>query len=298
MKNNYYLRENGLIVLQNNFTMKKIFLTVAAIVISATTLAAKDTVPASIKVMSFNIRNSNGKDGTNSWMYRAPAVGYMLEDQAADIFGLQEALPDQWAFLDEGLDDYKSVGVGRDDGRKEGESMRIYYNTKKISMIKWGSFWLSETPEKPLKGWDAACRRTATWALVKDKKSGKKFYFVDTHVDHRGVVAQEKGIKLIVDKMKAINDEELPIIIVGDFNVTPDNPCLSPMREYAKNARETAVKTDDIQSFNDWGKRSEQIDYIWYRGFGSCTEFETVTKTYLERTYVSDHYPIKAILFF
>jgi len=270
----------------------------AAIVISASMLDAKGPVPASIKVMSFNIRQSNAEDGTNSWNFRAPAVGYMLDDQAADLFGLQEARQDQWAYLDEGLENYKSVGVGREDGRKEGEAMRIFYNTKKIALLKWGTFWLSETPDEPSKGWDAACKRSVTWALVKDKKSGNKFYFVDTHIDHRGKEAQEKGLQLLVDKMKEINDEDFPIVILGDFNVEPDNTCLAPVREYAKNARETAVKTDDVISFNDWGKRSEQIDYIWYRGFGSCTEFETVTKSYLERTYVSDHYPIKATLFF
>jgi len=278
--------------------MRKLFLSVAAIMISAIALDAKDPVPANIKVMSFNIRNSGAEDGTNSWRYRAPAVGYMIEDQAADIFGLQEARLDQWTYLDEGLDNYKSVGVGREDGKKGGEAMKIYYNTKKISLVKWGTFWLSETPEKPTKGWDAACFRTATWALVKDKKSGNRFYFVDTHIDHRGNEAQENGVQLVVDKMKEINSEDLPIIIVGDFNVWPDNPCLAPMRAYAKNARETAVKTDDVHSFNAWGKHSAQIDYIWYKGFGSCTEFETITKPYLERAYVSDHYPVKAILFF
>jgi len=278
--------------------MKKLLMAVAVTVISTSMLGAKDIAPANIKVMSFNIRNSGAKDGTNSWIYRAPAVGYMIEDQAVDIFGVQEARQDQWVYLDDGLDNYKSVGVGRDDGKKEGESMRIYYNTKRMSILKWDTFWLSETPDEPSKGWDADCRRTATWALVKDKKSGNKFYFVDTHIDHMGEAAKENGVKLLVETMKTINADNLPIVIVGDFNMRPDNPSLVPIREYAKSAKETAVKTDDIDSFNAWGKRSSQIDYIWYRGFDSCTEYETVTKSYFDRTYISDHYPVKAVLFF
>ena len=146
-----------------------------------------------LKVMSYNIRLSSAKDGTNSWMYRCPATLEMLEDQQPDVFGVQEALGDQIRFLEEFTKDYDCVGVGRDDGRKKGEYMSIFWNKKTVKMLKWGTFWLSETPEKPSKGWDAACFRTATWALMKDKRTGKKFYFVNTHLDHVGVEARRNG---------------------------------------------------------------------------------------------------------
>ena len=110
----------------------------------------------------------------------------MLTDQKPDVFGLQEALEDQVEFIEMNCRDYKWVGVGRDNGKKEGEFMAIFYNKNTVSLLKWGTFWLSETPSKPSMGWDAACFRTATWALMKDKDTGRKFYFVDTHLDHVG----------------------------------------------------------------------------------------------------------------
>ena len=69
-----------------------------------------------LKVMSYNIRLGSGEDGTNSWIYRCPATLEMLKDQAPDVFGVQEALPEQVRFLEEFADGYEGVGVGRDDG--------------------------------------------------------------------------------------------------------------------------------------------------------------------------------------
>ena len=125
-----------------------------------------------LKVMSYNIRLGSGQDGTNSWRFRAPVTLEMLKDQAPDVFGVQEALDYQVALIEEYADDYDCVGVGREDGRKKGEHMSIFWNKKTIKLLKWGTFWLSETPDKPSKGWDAACYRTATWALMKDKRTG------------------------------------------------------------------------------------------------------------------------------
>ncbi len=253
-----------------------------------------------LKVMSYNIRLSSAKDGTNSWMYRCPATLEMLEDQQPDVFGVQEALGDQIRFLEEFTKDYDCVGVGRDDGRKKGEYMSIFWNKKTVKMLKWGTFWLSETPEKPSKGWDAACVRTATWALMRDKRTGKKFYFVNTHLDHVGVEARRNGLDLIVDRIAEINKEGLPMILAGDFNMKPSAPELKELDARMKSARKVALKTDSHNTYNGWGKAKadDVIDYIYISGFSSCPEYRTVTKKYSDRTYVSDHYPIIARLIF
>ena len=253
-----------------------------------------------LKVMSYNIRLSSAKDGTNSWMYRCPATLEMLEDQQPDVFGVQEALGDQIRFLEEFTKDYDCVGVGRDDGRKKGEYMSIFWNKKTVKMLKWGTFWLSETPEKPSKGWDAACFRTATWALMRDKRTGKKFYFVNTHLDHVGVEARRNGLDLIVDRIAEINKEGLPMILAGDFNMKPSAPELKELDARMKSARKVALKTDSHNTYNGWGKAKadDVIDYIYISCFSSCPEYRTETKKYSDRTYVSDHYPIIARLIF
>ena len=253
-----------------------------------------------LKVMSYNIRLSSANDGTNSWIYRCGATIEMLEDQKPDVFGVQEALKDQIDLLEEFAGNYDYVGVGRDDGKKDGEYMAIFWNRKAVKLVDWGTFWLSETPEEPSMGWDAACKRTATWALMKDKRSGKRFYFVNTHLDHVGVEARKNGLKLIVDRIAEINPEGYPMVLTGDFNMKPSAPELNGLDACMKSARKFASQTDSHATFNNWGKAKgdEIIDYIYYSGFSSCLEYQTITRKYDNRKFISDHYPITARLLF
>ena len=276
--------------------MKKILLTLLALM-PVLTFAAN---PSSITVMSFNIRYGDAKDGTNSWAYRYYTSAMMLEDQKPDVVGLQEALSYQVEYLDEFVDNYKYVGVGRDNGKKKGEYSAILYNKKTVSLHKWGTFWLSETPEKPSKGWDAACTRTATWAILKDKKSGNKFIYVNTHLDHIGKEARKNGVSLILERIKTMNKQNLPVILGGDLNVDPGDPCLAEIETTMKSTRTTALKTDDSFTFNGWGKKEEArlIDYLYYSGFDNCILYEVIKKPYDGRKFISDHYPIKAVLVF
>ena len=253
-----------------------------------------------IKVMSYNIRLGIGKDGTNSWEFRYPATAFMLEEQLPDVFGVQEAYDFQIAFIEENFRQYESVGVGRDDGKSKGEHTSLFWNRNTTKMLKWGTFWLSETPEKPSLGWDAACKRTATWALMKDLETGKKYYVVNTHLDHVGKEAQRNGLNLIVSRIAGINHKGFPMVLTGDFNIKPDDSALSDLDRMMDSARKVAPKTDNHNTFNGWGKAKADmvIDYIYVSGFSKVTEYHTVTEPYAERTYVSDHYPIFATLIF
>ncbi len=147
-------------------------LSFASALVMAMPFYANAGSPDELSVISYNIRNGEAKDGTNSWQYRYPASAMMIMDQMPDIFGVQEAYDYQVKYLDEFCDGYKCVGVGREDGKSKGEHMSIFYNTKTVKLLKWGTYWLSETPDKPSKGWDAACKRTAPWALLTVKKTG------------------------------------------------------------------------------------------------------------------------------
>ena len=282
--------------------MRKITLVVAALLsmLPCISSAQEQDREYDLKVMSYNIRMGSAKDGTNSWEFRYPATALMLEDQKPDVFGVQEAFNYQIRFIEDNFEDYDCVGVGRDDGKQKGEFMSIFWNKKTVKMIKWGTFWLSETPEKPSMGWDAACKRTATWALMKDKKTGKQFYFVNTHLDHRGAEAQRKGLELIVERIAQINPKGYPMVLTGDFNVKPDNAALKDLDTKMQSARKIAPRTDNHPTFNNWGKIKPDmvIDYIYVSGFSACPEYHTVTEKYGTWKYVSDHYPIYAKLIF
>ena len=228
----------------------------------------------------------------------AQELANILTDVQPDVVGLQEAMDFQILMITENHEQYEAVGVGRDDGKKEGEQTAIVYNKKKIALQKWGTFWLSDTPDSPSKGWDAACKRTATWALMKCKKTGRKFYFVNTHLDHVGEEAREKGLALVVGRINSMNKDRYPVVLTGDFNMKAGHRSFSGLESIMKNARTSAETTDTHHSYNGWGKSSSVIDYIYYSGFSACRKFSTVTKPYAERKFISDHFPISAELVF
>lgn len=251
----------------------------------------------SITVMSYNVRLGVANDGENSWENRKAATPAMLTDCAPDVFGVQEAFDFQLEYIEQASPVYKWVGVGRDDGKKKGECMAVFYNREKIELLDWGTYWLSETPEVPSMGWDAACRRTATWTLLKIKETGKKFWFVNTHLDHVGEQARTNGLQLIVDRIDRMSSpEKLPMVLTGDFNVTPDDPCLTELGKRMKSARAFAVHSDDKPSYNGFKAPKSIIDYIYYSGFQECRTFRVVDTEYAGRPFISDHYPVLAVL--
>lgn len=276
----------------------KCFLLLCLMCLSTLASPAKTPSRDEVKVISYNIRFANKKDGANIWQNRAKASPAMIKDYAPDVFGVQEALAVQLEYLDGKLPQYSFVGVGREDGRKKGETMAIFYNTRKVRLLDWGTYWLSETPEKPSRGWDADCKRTATWTLMEMKGSGKKFFYVNTHLDHRGDMAQQKGLELILERIAAMNPEGLPMILTGDFNVEPDAPVLYGLNAKMTDARRSALMTDSRATFNAWGKSASIIDYIYHSGFTECAEFETIVRQYKDVLYISDHYPIVSRLVF
>lgn len=251
-----------------------------------------------LPVMSFNVRYGAADDGDNSWPLRREAACTMINEQHPAVFGVQEALDFQLDYIQEMCPAYKCVGVGREDGVHEGEHMAVFYDTLRIELLKWGTYWLSQTPDTPSMGWDAACKRTATWTLLKDREANRHFYFVNTHLDHVGTEARKNGLLLLVERIGAMNPEGYPMILTGDMNVYPDDPCLAALRLLMDDARQTAAQTDNELTYHGWGKVSgtPPIDYIFYKGFAACEQFEAIRQPYLGAPFVSDHYPVKALL--
>ena len=277
--------------------MKKIFL-IALIPVLAFSCESGKAKVETLPVMSFNVRYGSANDGDNRWENRRDAACAMINDQRPATFGVQEALDFQLEYFKENCPGYDCVGVGREDGVHEGEHMSIFYDTKRLELKDWGTYWLSETPDVPSKGWDAACRRTATWTLFKDKLAGKEFFYVNTHLDHVGVEARRNGLLLLVERISAMNPDGYPMILTGDMNVTPDDPCLKELRTLMQDARQTAPVTDNEVTWHNWGKidHDKPIDYVFYSGFSGCEKFEVIRQAYPGAPFVSDHYPVQAFL--
>jgi len=141
--------------------------------------------PDTVQVMSYNIRLSLVDDGENHWNIRKPASIIMIDSLKPDVLGVQESVKEQVDYLVEHLPAYARVGVAREDGDSIGEFSAIFYLKDKYEVMQNGTFWLSETPDVPSFGWDAAHMRIVTWGKFRNRKTGRTFFAFNTHFDHR-----------------------------------------------------------------------------------------------------------------
>jgi len=249
-----------------------------------------------LKVMSFNIRLNVDSDKENSWTNRKQDAVDLLSYYHPDYFGVQEALPEQMKDIKNGLKNYDYVGVGRDDGKEKGEFSAIFYDTERLQVIKSGTFWLSETPEKPSKGWDAAYNRVCTYAVFKDKKSKKEFLAMNLHFDHVGNVARVKSADLILKKIKEINPKNLPLTLSGDFNLTDDT---EPIKIISQNLKDSFYNSEKkhygpkgtFTAFNVTEVPQDRIDYIFVKGFNIKSN-RHINDRRENLLYPSDHFPV------
>lgn len=269
--------------------MKKYFLILLILV--ANTLLAQN-----VRVITYNIRYNNPGDGINAWPNRSQSVGALLDFYQADVFGLQEALIGQIEDLHQQLPHFNWVGVGRDDGKKEGEFSPLFYNAQKYKSEKEGWFWLSETPEKPGLGWDAACNRICTWIMLKETKSGNKFMVFNTHFDHIGNKARTESARLILRKIEELNTKNLPVILTGDFNLTPEQEPVSVITSKLKDSKAVSQKAPygpegTFNSFKFDAPMKNRIDYIFVNDQIDVLRYGVLTDSKDQR-YPSDHQPV------
>lgn len=241
--------------------MKQLF--IALSLIAAHTVSAQTTVRA----MTYNLRLDVSSDGENKWDNRKNLLAKQIEFYEPDFLGVQEALPQQMHYLDSTMIAYDFIGVGRDDGKEKGEFSAIFYNKSKFKVLQQSTFWLSQHPDKPGLGWDAACNRVCTYGLFENLKTKKKFWIFNTHFDHIGTVARMESAKLILAKIKELNKANYPFVLTGDFNLTEDNESIKKITETLYDAKKVAKLNHGPEgTWNafDFSKPvTERIDYIF-----------------------------------
>lgn len=250
-----------------------------------------------IKVMSYNIRYLNNHDGENHWDKRKHASITMIREELPTVFGTQEGVWEQMSYFVENLPEYGHIGIGQDDGKLEGEIMSIFYHKDKVELLDGGIFWLSETPDTPSIGWGASQHRSCTWTKMRAKDSGKEFFYLNTHLDHRSWPAREESVKLILARLEELTgDSDVPVFITADWNAVSTHEIFTPMQGVLLDAREVAPITDRRATYNAWQKGGEDnadriIDHIFFRN-AEADKFEVLMDKSYGVPFISDHYPV------
>jgi len=249
-----------------------------------------------ITVMTYNIKLDYPKEGENSWTNREPFFINQLQFYEPDIFGVQEAMPNQMKEIDSLLINYDFVGVGRDDGFDSGEYSAIFYNSKKFEVLKSSTFWLSQTPEKVSMGWDAVCNRICTYALFENKNNGKRFYVFNTHFDHVGVEARKNSAILIMQKIAEINSEKYPVMLSGDFNMNDTHESIKYITQYLHDSKSVSQLKPFGPSgtFNDFNFNkpvTNRIDFIFVSSEITVEKYAVLSDS-KDCHYPSDHLPV------
>jgi endonuclease/exonuclease/phosphatase family metal-dependent hydrolase len=237
-----------------------------------------------LQIATYNIRNGDADDGSNSWLFRREALVKMLQRLDADVLGLQEVMVYQLQYILEQLPEYDFVGVGRIDGREEGEYAPILYRKDRFQANGAGWFWLSETPEIPgSKSWDTACERICTWASF--ESPGLQIMVMNAHLDHISEEAQLRGAQLIAARSGAG-----PAIAMGDFNTLPGSP---PIQAFQEAGFQDSGLNLEGSTFHDWGKTEYgRIDYILARQI--LIGRAQIVEDKIDGRHASDHYPVVA----
>jgi Metal-dependent hydrolase len=246
-----------------------------------------------LNIATFNIRYDNAGDGPNAWPNRREWVRDLIDYHEFDIVGVQEALAHQLDFLSEKR--LEAVGVGREDGKRAGEFSAILFDRKRFQKRDSGTFWLSETPDVPSKGWDASLPRVCTWVRLHDRESGRDLFHFNTHFDHRGTVAREKSAQLVADKMAKMAGSEAALL-TGDFNLTPET---KPIKLLAGILRDSRAVTESkpygpvgtFSGFDVQRPLEAPIDYIFVNPKVRVLKFAVVPDNWGQR-YPSDHLPV------
>lgn len=194
----------------------------------------RDPVP--IRLLTHNIRYATNSpfQGEELWPVRRPKINNQLNFNTAHnpeaFICLQEVLHQQIvdirSLLNSTGEVWDYIGVGRDDGFASGEYSPIFYRPAVWRLLRYKTVWLSETPDQPSKGWDAASVRILTIGVFEHRQTTKELVAFNTHLDDQGSTSRLEAAKMIARQVdiwsKPVDRPRLPVFLAGDFNSEPE----------------------------------------------------------------------------
>lgn len=260
--------------------------------------------------MTFNVRGSFwSEDGINIWENRAALNVATIRSHNPNLIGFQEVQSgNQEVYISE-LTDYEQE-LGPLNGNTEPYDYNpIYWQNSEFEYIKSGGYWLSRTPDEHSADWGTAWIRAATWVKLRHLASKLELLFINTHLDHISEEARVEGSKLILKKIH-LQDQNIPIVLMGDFNCNPESSAYLLFKEYGfiDLYRVGSVEGDYQHTFHafrgDQYNKSEhhginRVDWILLFDPNKVLACKSCFIVYNneEPLYPSNHYPVVVDLF-
>lgn len=275
-------------------------------VVSNCAISRAESPEPALRVMTFNIRFNNPRDGEDAWPHRKDTVARII-DEHADVVGLQEALLGQIKDLEERLPGFYWIGVGRSDGKESGEYTAIFYRKSRLRTLRSDTFWLSESPSKAgSKSWDSSLPRIVTWADFVDLKTGKIFGFWNTHFDHLGTVARQKSSELIRRQLARLN-RNTPVVLTGDFNCREGSDPYKalvqsepgrPLQDAIHSTKQPHEGPDSTWCGFREIAAGQRIDFVFVTTNVVVDEHRVLDIRTPQDRFASDHLPVQALVHF
>lgn len=252
-----------------------------------------------VRVMTFNLRFENDRDGENVWRNRKNLVVEVIERFTPSLLGTQEGTPAQLRFLDESLSGYRMHAPNRvwDDTC---QYPTIFYREDMYRAMEGGESWLSCTPGvHRSKGWDSAFPRMMSYGLFEEIRTKRSVWAAVTHLDHIGVEARREQARIIADWMCT---REGPRILMGDFNDIPASDAHGILTGSGVGLEDTwelleRAEDDRAMTHHDFHGVPQQCRMDWilvgpdFQVIDAC-----IVRDQSEGRYPSDHFPYAAIL--
>jgi endonuclease/exonuclease/phosphatase family metal-dependent hydrolase len=248
-----------------------------------------------MRIMTFNLRFDNERDGQNRWMNRRRMVTEIVHKHAPTILGTQEGTPVQLDYLQCHLRGYRMLTGVRPAEDQSCQYPTLFYREDAFRSVENGEFWLSTTPQvHRSKNWDSAFPRMMSYGILEDLEVRRELIVMVTHLDHIGPAARLEQARLIRGWW---SHRRLPCILMGDFNAEPGSDVHRLLTEEQTGWADSWIllkKAEGIESMthHDFGGNAEKFRMDWILhtpDFRSLAAY--IVRDHMDGRYPSDHFP-------
>lgn len=253
-----------------------------------------------MKVMTFNLRCDFLLDFNNRWENRKNLVFNVINKYDCDIIGTQEITEKMFNDISNNITTHNIVGSPR--SKKIFSEKNDILISKKHTIKHYKTFWLRDKYEEIGRSkWYSIFPRICTTAIV-ELNSKKKIRVYNLHLDCIFSSARKYELKKLIEFINREQEkEDFPLIIMGDFNSTPNSKLIKEfLNESISNKRLIAVqeKKKDLYNKATMGnfknkEKGAHIDYIFVSEEFEIVDVEII-KYNINGKYPSDHYPLMA----